>query len=110
MVAVASAAEGKVAGELSSSLPWELAQNKWAASLNPVIANPLIAGRLLPGILVASGNNIINHGLQRKLQGYFVVLNSAAVTFYDNQATNQTPNLTLSLHASGAATISLYVF
>lgn len=101
----------KVAGNpLSTSLPWELANTKWASSLNPLLGNPLMSGRLLEGVVVASGNNTINHGLQRKLRGYFVVLNNAAVTFYDVQASNQMPDLTLILHASGAATITLYVF
>lgn len=99
-----------VAGDLSPRLSWELANPKWAATLNPVVANPLVQGVLLSGIPVVTGTNVINHKLGRKLQGYVVVLNSAAVTFYDSQAINQHPSLTLILNASGAATISLYVF
>ncbi len=99
-----------MAGELSSNLPWELANNKWAASLNPVIANPLMGGRILNGLVLISGTNVINHGLQRKLQGYIVILKSANVTIYDGQLTNQKPELTLILTASGAATVSLFVF
>lgn len=112
MVALALAAEAgrKVAGELSSNLPWELANSKWAASLNPVIANPLMSGRLIKSVVLATGVNTINHGLQRALRGYLVVLKSANVTIYDSQLTNQTPDLTLILNASGAATVSLYVF
>ncbi len=99
-----------MAGELSPKLPWELANPKWAASLNPVIANPLMAGNLLAGIVLVTGANSISHRLGRKLVGYIVVLNSAAVTVYDSQATNQYPDLYLILNASGATTISLYVF
>ncbi len=95
---------------LSPKLPWELANPKWAAAINPMLGNPLTNGSLLEGVVVASGDNVINHGLQRPLQGYLVIMNSAAVTFYDKQATNQRPQLTLILNASGAATISLYVF
>lgn len=98
------------ASSLSPKLPWELANPKWSAALNPVLANPLINGLLLKDIVVRTGTNIINHELGRKLQGYFVVMNSAAVTFYDSQIINQKPNLTLALNASGPATISLYVF
>lgn len=100
----------KVAGNLSPSLPWALANPKWAATLNPVLANPLVNGRLMSGIAVIMGQNTLNHGLGRRLRGYFVVLNSAAVTFYDSQSTNQMPDYTLILNASGPATISLYVF
>lgn len=99
-----------MAQPLSSNLPWDLANNKWAAAINPLLANPLSSGRFLKELPILTGANSIAHGLQRKLQGYIVVLNSAAVTFYDSQATNQMPELFLILHASGAATISLYVF
>lgn len=104
------AEEAKVAGNLSPKLPWDLANPKWAAVINPILANPLVAGNLLPGLVLTTGSNTINHGLGVKLQGYFVVLNSAAVTFYDSQRTNQRPDLTLILNASGPTTISLYVF
>lgn len=106
------AAEGgaKVAGNLSPHLPWELANPKWAASLNPLLANPITRGNLLQGIALKTGSNTVNHQLGRNLQGYVVVLNSAAVTFYDSQATNQMPDLTLILNVSGATTVSLFVF
>ncbi len=99
-----------MAGNLSPKLPWELANPRWASSLNPVLANPIISGQILGPIGVITGANVINHGLGRKLQGYFVIMNNAAVTFYDSQTTNQRPELTLILNASGAATLSLYVF
>lgn len=99
-----------MAGNLSSKLPWELANPKWAARLNPLLANPLTQGRLLSNLVLVSGDNTINHGLGVDLQGYIVVMNSAAVTFYDKQSTNQMPELTLILHTSGITTISLYVF
>ncbi len=95
---------------LSPKLEWSLANPKWAAELNPVLANPIVNGHLISNIRVSNGDNVINHGLGEKLQGYFVVLNSASVTFYDKQSINQTPNLTLILNASGAAIISLWVF
>ncbi len=95
---------------LSPKLPWELANPKWAAALNPVLGNPVVGGSLLSGLVLKSGDNVINHGLGAKLQGYIVVMNSAAVTFYDKQSTNQMPQLTLVLNASGATTVSLYVF
>lgn len=100
----------KVAGNLSPHLPWPLANPRWAATLNPILANPIVNGQLLPPLAVTTGDNQISHGLQRKLQGYIVVMNSAAVTFYDKQSANQYPDLYLILNVSGAATITLYVF
>jgi len=99
-----------VAGSLSPKLPWDLANPKWAAILNPVLANPLINGLLISNVFVYPGQNVINHGLGRILQGYIVVMNNADITFYDDQLVNQQPSLTLLLNASGQATISLYVF
>lgn len=96
-------------GNLSSKLTWELANPKWAASLNPVLANPLVSGQIIQAT-VKTGKNVINHGLGKTLQGYIIILNNAAVTFHDTQATNSMPDLTLQLIASGPATISLYVF
>lgn len=100
----------KVAGSLSPRLPWELANPKWAASLNPILANPMNTGRLIQNIVVLTGDNVINHGLGQKLQGYIVVMNNSNVTFYDRQSDNQRPELTLILVASGDSSISLYVF
>lgn len=99
-----------MAGNLSPKLDWALANPKWAATLNPVIANPLVGGHLILNQVLVSGANTINHGLGDKLQGYIVVMNSANVTFYDSQKTNPRPQLTLILNASGATTVSLYVF
>ncbi len=107
---LAAVEAAKVAGSLSSTLPWELASSQWPSVLNPLLASPLIHGHFLNNVRVATGANTINHGLGVKLQGYIVTLNSAAVTFYDSQASNQMPHLTLILNASGSATISLYVF
>lgn len=110
MAAWASDLGDKVAGNLSPRLTWELANPKWAASINPVLKNPLVNGRVISNISIVTGVNVINHGLGAKLQGYFPVLNDSNVTFYDNQATNSMSDLTLNLVASGPATISLYVF
>lgn len=99
-----------MAGSLSPKLDWSLANPKWAAALNPVLGNPLVNGQILTGLTLTSGKNVISHGLGRKLQGYLVILNSASTTFYDSQQTNSMPDLTLILNASGATTVSLYVF
>lgn len=100
----------KVAGNLSPKLPWELANPKWAATINPVLSNPITSGNLIENITLVSGNNTINHGLGRKLQGYIVVRNASGTTFFDRQASNPMTDLTLILVASGATEISIYVF
>ena len=48
--------------------------------------------------------------LGRILQGWIIVRNNAAVTFYDLQTTNQQTSSTLVLHASGACIVNILVF
>ncbi len=93
----------------SNVQPLSMMQTQWASQLNPLLATPLVNGRLISNQTVVSGQNIIYHQLGRALQGYIVVLNSAHVSFWDSQATNTDPT-TLLLNASGAAVITLYVF
>ena len=95
---------------LATKLPYNLMIAQWSQELNPLLASPLADAVLLSGIPLQAGNNTINHMLGQKLQGYMVVLNSAAATFYDGQNTNPTPTLTLVLNASVATTVSLIVF
>jgi hypothetical protein len=85
-------------------------QSQIISSVQPVLDNPIVNGRLIQSLAIASGSNVIDHGLGRTLLGWIVVRNSASVTFYDTQSSNANPARTLLLTASGAATISLYVF
>lgn len=87
-----------------------LMQNRWASIINPVLSQPINSGILLNQLVLSSGDNVINHKLGRKLQGWVVVGNDSTVTFYDNQASNQQPQLTLILNSSGSCLINLLVF
>lgn len=94
----------------SPDIPFSLMQSQWAKYLNPLLANPLVNGIILPNITLSSGLNIVNHRLGRNLQGWIIVMNNASATFYDSQATNQQQNLTLALIASAPCTVNIYVF
>lgn len=96
--------------QLSTRLSWDQAQTKWASTLNPVLSNPILAGSILSDIELITGVNVVNHRLARQLQGYIVILNSAAITLHDSQSSNQRQDLTLILNSSGGGTVSLYVF
>lgn len=87
-----------------------LMQSKWKSILDPIISNPANNSLVLSNLTLISGDNTINHLLGRKLQGWIVIGNSAATTFYDKQSSNQQPQLTLALHTSGACVVSLLVF
>jgi len=87
-----------------------LMQNRWAAILDPIIANPESSSALLKNIKLVAGPNNVNHLLSRTLQGWSVVRIDAASTIYDNQGSNRTPTQTLLLIASAPCTVTLSVF
>lgn len=88
----------------------KLMQNRWASILDPLLNRPGNQSILITDVVLATGDNVINHLLGRKLRGWIVILKSANVDIYDKQSTNQMTDKTLVLNSSGAATISLEVF
>jgi hypothetical protein len=94
-----------------SQLPQRLTliqtQQRWAAILNPVIGNPMTNPGLLTGISVVTGQNVINHLLGQIQQGWIITDIDSNITLYRSAAFN---DKTLTLTASGPATISLAVF
>ena len=94
----------------SDSKEMSMLQTQWASQLNPVLTNPFLQGRVLKSVVLASGANVVNHGLGRKLQGWVPVRLRASATLYDTQDTNTSPALTLNLTASAAVTVDIYVF
>jgi hypothetical protein len=95
---------------LPQRLPLLQMQQQWATTLNPVIANPITQGLQLNNITITTGNNVVNHKLGRKLQGWFVVGINGVATIFDTQATNQMSDLTLNLTSSADVLVNLWVF
>lgn len=96
--------------KLPQELVWDMADNRWASIIEPVINNPLNQGLLLQNIPLISGSNVVNHRLGRKLVGWFITGIDAPATIYDTQATNQMPALTLQLTSSAPCMVSMWVF
>lgn len=93
---------------LSTHLPWDLAQTKWAGTLNPIIATPFLGGNQITGIsLTANTPLAINHGLQRDPQGWFLTDNTANAVIWRTKSFN---SLILTLESSANTTISFWVF
>lgn len=90
-------------------LDLSLMQKTWSAQLNPVLGNPSTNPTLLTGIVLVSGSNVINHKLGQKMQGWKITDIDAAITIYrpDSAPFN---DKTLTLVASGMATVNLEVF
>lgn len=94
--------------QLSSKLPWELANPKWAASLNPLLALPILSGNQINSVsLLANVPLAINHLLQRKQQGWFLTDNVAAANVWRTAEFNQ---YTLTLESDADTTISFWAF
>ena len=87
-----------------------LLQTAWASQLDPLLKNPMSNGNLLKNVALASGTNVVNHLLGRKLQGWTITRIRSAASIFDTQDTNPTPALTLTLTSSAAVTIDLLVF
>lgn len=85
-------------------------QNLWATILNPIINRPQNKSTIIQNLVLASGDNIIPHTLNRALIGWSVVRQRASATFYDKQDTNGSPTVNLVLNASAAVTVDLEVF
>lgn len=97
-----------MAGSLSTKLPWDLANPKWAASLNPLLANTLIQGSQIDGIILTAGKPVaINHNLGQLPNGFIVVDNIASSNIWRTQPFTTT---VLTLQASANTTISIWVY
>jgi hypothetical protein len=89
---------------------FQLMQTSWSQELNPLLRNPVSSGRILKFVTLETGNNVVNHGLGRKLQGWFIVRQRATGSFYDTQDQNERPQLTLNLVSSATVTVDIFVF
>lgn len=95
---------------LPQQLTWDMAQNRWASIIDPILSNPLSKAIILPSVTLTTGVNIINHKLGRKLQGWYITRIRASATVFDTQDANQSPQLTLQLTASANVVVDLVVF
>lgn len=88
-----------------------LIQDNTEDAINSIALNSFLNGNILEDIQLVTGqDNIVNHKLGKKLQGWLLVGNNANSVIYDNQSSNNTPNLTLLLRATANCTVKLYVF
>ncbi len=79
--------------------------------LEPIAANPIVQGHLIPNVVLKAGmTNIIPVGLNNPVTGWFTTRLSANSVIWDNQIANNTPSQNLWLLCSVDCTISLYVF
>lgn len=86
-------------------------QTQWASQLNSIIAKPINNGIILPSVSLTVGANVINHRLDRKLQGWVITrMRTNFSEIYDTQDTNNIPDKTLNLNSSAAVVVDILVF
>lgn len=95
---------------LPRQLEWPTARDRWASQLDPLLAKPTSSSIILKNVSLAAGTTVVNHLLGRVLQGWKLVRVRSAATIYDEQDSNQTPNLTLVLNSSAAVIVDIEVF
>lgn len=94
-------------GLLSTKLPPDQLQTKWASQLNPLLANPLNNVVILQNVRLISGVTAVNHLLGRMQQGWFLTDVQGVATIYRSSPFN---DKTLLLTSSAAVTVNIGVF
>lgn len=94
----------------SDSEQLTMVQTRWSSILSPFITNPTLNNAVLKQVSLASGSNVINHKLGRKLQGWKIVRQRGPANVYDTQDSNSMPQLTLNLESSASVVVDIEVF
>jgi hypothetical protein len=92
---------------LAQKIPLPLMQTQWASELTPILKNPLNNVSILSNVNLKSGNNVINHLLGKKQQGWFLTDVQGAATIYRSEAFN---DKTLTLISNANVTVNIGVF
>lgn len=96
-----------MAAPLSNKLDWSLANPIWAAALNPIVTNAILSGNSINNVALKNGVTVINHGLGRDMQGWFITDINGAANVFRSAPMN---SLTLTLTSSAAVTANLWVY
>ena len=84
-------------------------QENVAATFKSFIKNPLLEGKIIE-VALASGDNVVNHGLDKPYSGYVMVETDTVVDVKTSSATNSQKDRQIIINASAAANIKLLVF
>ena len=87
--------------------PWDQSSVKWKSQVDPLLANPACSPKIIQNITLASGVNVINHGLAQMQQGWYITDINASAIIYRSQPFNSS---TITLTSSSACVIDLAVF
>lgn len=85
----------------------DLFHTRLKAELDPLLANLLVQGNLVPSVILAAGNNQVAHKLQRVPYGCFPVYQTSPGSFFNYKPSDKN---FIYLNASGSFTVSLWTF
>ena len=88
-------------------MPWNLASDRWATDINPVLNFAPNQGILITNQTLKAGTNVINHLLGKTQQGWIITDQNAVASLYRSQPFNST---TLTLVSNNPVTISLWCY
>ena len=87
-----------------------LLQDSVDATLRTITTLSILNGKLIRGFDLVSGDNSVDHGLDREPQGYFIVRSDAHVTIYDKLETDDFPTRQITLNASASARVDIWIY
>jgi hypothetical protein len=80
-------------------------------SISQIQGSPFVNGSFVVVTLSAAGSdNLINHGLDRNIQGWVVVNKNANADVWESSTVNNFPSKQIILKASATVTVKLYFF
>lgn len=80
-------------------------------ALAPVLANPLMGGKLLTNITLTAGQpNFVNHTLGQALNGWFFSRPQGFTMLYEDETNNKSPDKQIILYTYIDTIVDLYVF
>lgn len=85
-------------------------QDNLDLSISEIQNSDFQTGVFVVASLISGQDNIINHGLDRKVQGWTVVGKNAQSDIWESSTVNNFPDKMLVLRASVNVTIKLYLF
>lgn len=91
----------------SSDQTLMLLEKQWISQLNPLLANILTQGSLLPNISLINGVNTFNHYLGKQQTGWLITDQNSLASIFRSEPLN---SQTLTLTSDANVTISLWVF
>lgn len=83
-------------------------QSKLQEFFAPFVSNPLLDGTLLTGVVLAVGENKVEHKLQRAPLGWIVVGKNATCDIWE--PSKDLNKAFITLQSSAAVTVNLWVF